>query len=426
MSTSASASRRPGHRVLVVPSWFPSAETPLAGTFILDQAAALVRRGDVDVHVAPIGAGLWLSPRQPVKAATGLVGLDWSGVAEPRLDPHGFHVHTVRPLWWSDHLFEGGRRRVANQLYALCRQLERRGQPIDVIHAHVGEPGGRIARRLAGLLGIPFVVTEHMSPFPFTDLIRDDGSLDPDLKRAYTEANELIAVGTAQARDVAAWIGRDPIVIPEGTAEEIFYPPERRPTRDTFEFLAAGGLVRQKGFDILLPAFARAMAERPGMRLTIAGAGPEGESLRRLASSLLIADQVRWLGATSRDDMPAVFRDADAFVLSSRHESFGVVCVEALATGLPVIATDCGGPRDTVTKDNGIFVPVEDVDALAAAMVRLHDEHARFDSAAIRADFIARLSLRVVANKLVEVYDRVTSPTNAVREARDSVAVEVL
>ena len=102
-----------------------------------------------------------------------------------------------------------------------------------------------------------------------------------------------------------------------------------------------------------------------------------------------------------------LFRSADAFVLPSRHESFGVVCIEALATGLPVLATRCGGPEDIVDDTNGVLVPIENSHALAEGLERVMLQE--WDSTAIRTVFLHRYSTRAVSTAIRQLYDSVLS-----------------
>ncbi len=131
--------------------------------------------------------------------------------------------------------------------------------------------------------------------------------------------------------------------------------------------VACGRMHRQKGFDVLLPAFAQTAAQIPS-ELWLLGEGPHRAALETQAAELGIADSVRFLGFQSNP--LAFFRTADLFVLSSRWEGFGNVIVEALGCGTPVLSTDCPfGPAEILENDRwGKLVPVEDADALANGM----------------------------------------------------------
>ncbi len=132
---------------------------------------------------------------------------------------------------------------------------------------------------------------------------------------------------------------------------------------DAFVYLFVGRLVRQKAVDVLLPAFAQ---QESGV-LILAGDGENRAQLVAQAAALGITSRVFFLGV--RHDVPSLMKSADCFVLPSRWEGFGVVLAEALACGLPVVATTVDGIREVVEDGvSGILVSSEDVEALAGAL----------------------------------------------------------
>jgi len=133
--------------------------------------------------------------------------------------------------------------------------------------------------------------------------------------------------------------------------------------------LALGRLVGQKGFDILLDAFARARARGLEASLLVLGEGERRRELERQAGELQVRDVVSLPGHAA-NPYPAL-RAADAFVLSSRWEGFGLVVLEAMALGTPVVSTDCrSGPRE-ILDGTGLLVPPEDPGALADALLEI-------------------------------------------------------
>jgi len=183
--------------------------------------------------------------------------------------------------------------------------------------------------------------------------------------------------------------------------------PDQRASGAPFRFLNVAFLHEKKGQADLLRAFAERFAGDPSVRLGIGGDGPERGRLHELAGSLAIAEQVDWLGALDRDGVRQAMCEADAFVLPSRLETFGVVVIEALACGLPVVATRSGGPECIVTPDDGILVAVGDVHALGDGLVAMRDTAADYDPAALRARCAKRFGEAALVQRLGSVYARV-------------------
>ncbi|MBK6756608.1 MAG: glycosyltransferase [Moraxellaceae bacterium] len=134
---------------------------------------------------------------------------------------------------------------------------------------------------------------------------------------------------------------------------------------------------------------------------------PEQERLRQLSSQLGVSKQVVFLGARKRQEVLETVAAANAFVLSSRYETFGVVIVEALALGKPVVATRCGGPESIISNEDGILVDVDDIDALADAMLDVYTNYSNYHPEGIRQRCLERFGEEAVTTQLKMVYDGV-------------------
>ncbi|MBV9757346.1 MAG: glycosyltransferase, partial [Alphaproteobacteria bacterium] len=175
-----------------------------------------------------------------------------------------------------------------------------------------------------------------------------------------------------------------PNFVPDYAAAE----PARDPPAPPL-LLALGRLHDDKAFDVLI----RAMPRLPGVTLLIAGEGPEGEKLRRLARREGVADRVVF--QSWRPDVGALLRAADLFVCPSRLEPLGNVVLEAWSAGCPVIAAAADGPRELITPGrDGLLVPLEDATALAQAIAALLADRAQAAAlaAAGRARFLAEFA----------------------------------
>jgi glycosyltransferase involved in cell wall biosynthesis len=192
----------------------------------------------------------------------------------------------------------------------------------------------------------------------------------------------VLAVSPSLARYAAGAVTRHtPVHFAKNPIRELGAAGARSPRGDVFRFLSVGRLSRQKGQDILLRALALARPDLPPVSLTLVGTGAEEAGLRLLCTELGLDDIVEFAGYTP--DPADHFRSHDCFVLASRWEGFGMVLVEALHFGLPLLAADCDfGPSDIVTDAAiGTLVAADSPEALAAGLQRavLRDPDVRED-----------------------------------------------
>jgi glycosyltransferase involved in cell wall biosynthesis len=189
------------------------------------------------------------------------------------------------------------------------------------------------------------------------------------MARGYPRLDALVVLTDQDAREYAEHLPAPPQleVIPN-TARRM--EGKQAPLSGT-TVLAAGRLTPQKGFDLLIHAFARVAAKDPDWRLRICGGGSERQDLQRLVDEHGLADVVTLPGPVKR--LGEEMERASIFVLSSRFEGFPLILVEAMSKGLPVVSFDCPtGPRDVIDDHrNGILVPAGDIDALASGMLEL-------------------------------------------------------
>jgi glycosyltransferase involved in cell wall biosynthesis len=273
---------------------------------------------------------------------------------------------------------------------AVRRYLRDHG-PFDAIHGHSSK-GGAIARLAALGTGVPSFYTLH-------GLIM----MDPGLaawKRAFYLAIELglslrtsrvIAVSPEEQRAaVRVGLGQSRVaLIPNGIGPARLAPRgEARAAMcvsdDAVVIGFVGRLVEQKAPEVLVRGFAAALARAPKARLAIVGAGPLENSLRELAKTLAIAEKVHWLGER---DARGVLAGFDAFALSSRKEGLPYVILEAMAAGLPVVATESAGVEILVEPGgSGEVVPRDDAVAFGEALAAVAsdaDRRERYGRAAL-------------------------------------------
>jgi GalNAc-alpha-(1->4)-GalNAc-alpha-(1->3)-diNAcBac-PP-undecaprenol alpha-1,4-N-acetyl-D-galactosaminyltransferase len=253
--------------------------------------------------------------------------------------------------------------------------------------------------------GIPVVVEEHIDP---TQVPK--GRIFKMLRHLlYKRASAVVVLTPGIARWASSFVKKDAIhVIPNPISEQFFRNSRLEPARDGHRVIAIGRLEAQKGFDMLLKAFAQCAPEHPGWTLKIIGDGSERDQLQSQAATLRISDRVAWEPAV-REPQTELHR-SDLFVLSSRYEGLPMVLLEAMACGLPVISFDCpSGPGDIIQDgEDGLLVPPNDIDALARAMSRLmsdSDERRRLGERAARV--VERFGLAKIAGMWSTVFEQV-------------------
>jgi L-malate glycosyltransferase len=169
-------------------------------------------------------------------------------------------------------------------------------------------------------------------------------------------------------------------------------------------------LVENKGFDQLIRAFAS--LEKIDVELCIGGDGPQRGALEKLCKDLGVCDRVQFLGLLERREVLEQMNLCDAFVLASHYETFGIVYIEALSCGKPVLATSCGGPESIVHQQNGMLVPVGDTHELVKALERMVETIDNYDKQSIRDDCINRFGKQVIAERLSQLYQDVLPSYN--------------
>lgn len=380
--------------ILLIPSWYPHTTRPLSGVFFREQAIALREAGYRVGVVAPIMQSI----KYGIKNASLFGKKSWvedSGVSTLRCELISIpKLRRINMHRW----MVAGRQLVSEYIRV-------NGTP-DIIHAHSVLFGGVLANEVSGVYGIPYLVTEHSTVFA-RGLVAD--WQDKIIKHSVTRASALIAV-SSEFRELLE--KKYPVpkkkwkFIPNLVNTELFSrSPSRRSLHceNEFIFFAAAFLTEKKGMAYLLQAMAQRF--RGGqVRLWIAGDGEDRDKLELLSRELGISDQVNFLGRLDRENMVERMSWCDAFVLPSLYETFGVVVIEALALGKPVVATRCGGPESIINDLNGYLVPVADSEQLGIAMERMLLERGKFDPVAIRQDCINRFGVNAVISSLGEVY----------------------
>jgi glycosyltransferase involved in cell wall biosynthesis len=399
-------------RIFYIPSWWPHRHGPVVGVFTLEQILATAElRPDWGLAVVNWGQGEHvLALRKPGEWRTRLAAYRCARAERVELRPNLIEYRR-RALTWAYQIAGGNLRSVVRSAHSALEGASADLGGIDLIHAHVSFPAGFVAMRLRAVTGIPYVVSEHWH-YPPRLFLRRDGAIDRRVLAPLLAADAVIAVSSAQARDMADCGSPEPQVVPPAVDEREFGLAAPVVRGGPVVFLSVTNMVDGKGVDDLLLALHRlAPADRDGLELRLGGTGPALDRYKALAEELGVTACVRWLGLLSRERVREEMQACDYFVLPSRKESFGVVYAEAQACGKPVIAARAGGPEDIVSPETAILIEPGDVTQLVGALQAAIRSRGEWDAVAIRERFLRSFSRSVVVDKLESVYRRVLSST---------------
>lgn len=372
--------------VLILTDSYPNAFLPGQGSFVRDQALCLASNG-MQVGVIAIIPISW----------SNLLNTGFGGLGETSKKEQGVSLHQCcyaqvprlyrYPIWRS--LFSGKR--------MLRRYISESGKP-DVIHVH-GFHSAALALWAAKELEVPLVVTEHNSRVLA-------GTLDAArLKWAvnlYSNADVCIAVSHALARRLETLSARTVEVVPNAVDTTLFAPGQ--PEQDCV-FLSAGNFTPNKNQLLQLESFHRSLDQMPEARLWLAGDGETLEECKRYVSEHRLDTRVTFLGRLSRKELAKRMQQSKFFLISSKHETFGVVAIEAMACGLHVISTRCGGPEDSLS-EHGVLTE-HGVSEFSDAMLQAYNRRAEFPSIKLHDYAEHRFGYIAVAAQLQGLYSRV-------------------
>ena len=253
-----------------------------------------------------------------------------------------------------------------------------RSREINLINCHLSYPAGFLGSIIRKKKGIPVVLTEH--------------SLTENYFRSYyhkkcviyalNKCSHIIAVSNFLKRNIGKYTRNNISVVPNVVDVKNMKISEK-PQKGQFRAGILGGYNNNgKGLDILIRSVAILKNEK--LVVHVGGDGSLLDSYKKLVSELSVEKQFVFHGKINPPALPGFYSLLDFFILPSRSETFGVVLVEAMSCGIPVIASKCGGPEEIVTESSGFLVEKEDPHALATAIDKMVSEYDSFNRHEIR------------------------------------------
>ncbi|AUM71934.1 glycosyltransferase [Pseudomonas fluorescens] len=387
-------------KVLVLSHMYPREYNMVGGIFVHEQVKALRALG-IDARVVS-GEPFWINTVNPrtIKRALSIYRAQrisgWEDHDGVPLIRFPYIVSSLLPF----------QAHAATYSHGLLRQAEwlRADFGFELIHAHTAYTDGTAGRRLASRLKIPLVITEHTGPF--TTLTRTR-YLRRMTQKALNAADKVIAVSSALLSDIRRQVklkaGVDTQVIANLVDTDLFNEQAVQ-HGELIHLLWVGHFVPVKRVPVLLEAFAAAFQVEPRLRLRLAGSGEGLEQARALVDSFGIAHVVEFSGRASRTQLVDYYRECDFLVISSESETFGVVAIEAMSCGRPVLTTRCGGPAEIVSHPQLGHVVGMSVEELTQGMLAMARQRGTFNSKVIRKVTELKFSSSSIAQEIANVY----------------------
>jgi glycosyltransferase involved in cell wall biosynthesis len=346
--------------ILILTHSYPDSINKWRGLFIMEQAKALSVQNNVTViyftvdysHLAPFS--------KP----------EYSKTQSGRLTE--YHVITGRSFPVINQV------KYFSDTWKFIKKEILSNQKPDIINSHISYPAGFLGTIIQKLTGIPNVTTEHSwIRKHFRSTIHKQCVL-------YSLRNSAgyIAVSNSLKDDIQSVVKREIAVVPNVIDTSRFRIADKKRSEKLDIGLLGGMGNYRKGLDILIRAVA--LLQNKNINVHIGGSGKLLDRFKTMAIESGVKGNFIFYGDVPGDDTPQFYSRLDAFVLASRDETFGVVVIEAMASGLPVIATDCGGPREIITPETGVLVRKEDPEDLARAIELMQENIGKYDQVAIR------------------------------------------
>ncbi|SFL84957.1 glycosyltransferase [Salibacterium qingdaonense] len=358
-------------RILVISNMYPSDSAPTFGIFVKNQVEALMNKGN-QVDVAAV------------------------------TNPEAGRKNALK--------------KYSSWMWSTFRRLRASGQDVDVIHAHYAFPSGVPARMMAKRYDIPYVVTCHGGDL--NKMAKKGRFIRNQTKRILQDAAHVIVVGEDLLQQVV-----DDFDVPEdkvsmfsmGVDSRVFYPRPQMDMQEVLELspyekhiLYVGNVIEEKGIEDLVEAFPKVKYELPNARLHVIGPARQEDYLQKLKDRLteLEAEEaVTFHGAKTQQEVAEWMAASDLFVLPSHTEGFGLVAVEAMACGTPVVGTNTGGLGRVLSGGAGAVTEPKHPVSLAEQMAHvLEDRHKRTEMIEKGYEKAAANDAEAITDQVLEIY----------------------
>ena len=386
-------------KIFIVPSWYPTKINPAVGTFFVDRAQFIQNAGHDVVIIVSIAHSL-----------RKLLRFNFSSTRYNKCNmEYGLKTYRNEYINWRPfvpQLFFNHYKKI------LCMQtkniLKEFGKP-DLVLINSSLWAGAALSEILHMEDIPYIVSEHLKEF-----LIPNGFSHYQLNCiniSYQYAKNIIATSSSLQKAIVNYFpnySNKIKLIPNPTDYYKYSSLNKQKITDVpFKFISVAAFRSEKRIDLLLHAFNHVIQEYDNINLTIIGDGPEKKSVLSLIRKMNLQNKVTLKGHLYKNEIVSELCNSNAFVLSSDVETFGVVLIEALACGIPIVATRCGGPEDIVSSETGILIDKGSSKELALGMKQMLIKYKYFQFNKLRSFAKEQYGERTYLHSLNSIFNSI-------------------
>ncbi len=386
-------------KVLWLASWYPNESDPFSGDFIKRQAEAV-------------------SLYQPLNVV-------WAGKYAPSYfsEKTGHLIKETETANLREYIlyYQGSEKgsSIFSKIRSFLRYFKKNKEIIqllgaknelpEIVHVHVAMKAGLVALYLKWKYKIPYVLTEHWSGY--YAIAKDSLFKKPLLVRFLTRiilknAAIVVPVSSALGKQINMFWAHVPFQnIPNVVDTKLFYPVEKK-TSHPFRFIHISSLLYPKNPEGIVKTFIHMLQLRFNVELVLVG--PLNPALNKLLNTeVMSTERIRTTGEISYEEVGKELRNADALIMFSYYENMPCVILEALCSGVPVIASDVGGISEVINRNNGILVEAGKEVRLFEAMKDMISNYKYYENDLISQQAKEQFSYETIGRKILRIYDDV-------------------
>lgn len=376
--------------ILIIPSWYPENKEDYKGSFFREQSIA--------THKLGVKVGVIYPSLKSI--------VDYKSL---RIFPefkieNDNGINSFRILWsnWFPKItfLQIAAFKILG-FFLFKKYVKKFGKP-DLIHCHSIIKAGFLAEKIKIRYNIPFLITEHFSGF-YNNVFKNYYN---SFSRIFNKASRCYAVSSSFGDQLNDIIPNAPrFYIHHNLVQESFLIEKiKTKNMNNFVFLTIGNLTKNKNINLLIKSFKEFNKIHSNSILKIIGEGYQKKNLLELRNKSRIADKILFVGAKRREEIVEELNNAHVFLLASKVETFGVVLIEALAMGVPVISSKSGGSLEIVNDELGILLSRTTKKEMLKEMITIYNNYNYYNPQYLRNSIKSRFSSKKLSKKLVDDY----------------------